>query len=86
MDLLTALSRRIHFLLAGGISERVIYRELFIKGLTMLDCKENGLNMPLSVSSVLARQEIRTLVNKILYGDLKEEKKGAITTSTETTI
>ena len=70
-ELLTSLSRRIHFSIADGISERVIYRELFIKGLTMMDLKENGLNMPLSFSSLTARQEIRSLVNKILHNPLQ---------------
>jgi len=69
-ELLNTLSRRIHFSIANGVSERVIYRELFLKGLTMMDCKENGLNMPLSVSSLAARQEIRSLLNNVLYGGL----------------
>ena len=69
-ELLNTLSRRIHFSIANGISERVIYRELFLKGLTMMDCKENGLNMPLSVSSLAARQEIRSLLNNVVYGGL----------------
>lgn len=69
-ELLNTLSRRIHFTITGGISERVIYRELFLKGLTMMDCKENGLNMPLSVSSLAARQEIRSLLNNVFYGGL----------------
>ena len=78
-DLLEALSRRIHFTLAEGISERVIYREMFVKGLTMMDFKENGLNMPLSVSSVMARQEIRSLMSKILQNPLQQMRKDAIT-------
>lgn len=68
--LVEALSRRIHFTIANGFSERVIYRELFLKGLTMLDCKENGLNMPLSISSLAARQEVRSLMNTIVSGGL----------------
>lgn len=65
-ELVDALSRRIHFTVSPGFSERVVYRELFLKGLTMLDCKENGLNMPLSISSLAARQEVRTLMHNIL--------------------
>lgn len=69
-ELVEALSRRIHFTISNGFSERVIYRELFLKGLTMMDCKENGLNMPLSMSSLAARQEVRSLMNNILSGGL----------------
>ncbi|MBR5130550.1 MAG: AAA family ATPase [Alphaproteobacteria bacterium] len=68
--LVHALSRRIHFTISNGFSERVVYRELFLKGLTMLDCKENGLNMPMSISSLAARQEVRCLMNNILSGGL----------------
>lgn len=72
-DILNALSRRIHFTVAAGISERVTYRELFLKGLTMMDCKENGLNMPLSISSLVATHEIRALLNFIMNDGLTAE-------------
>lgn len=64
--LLSALERRIHFTLAKGISERVVYRELFLKGLTMLDLKENGLNMPMTVSAINSKREVLDLVQNIL--------------------
>lgn len=67
--LLNALSRRIHYTLSGGISERVIYRELFLKGLTMMDLKENGLNMPSSVSANTAKQEVIALLQNIFHQD-----------------
>lgn len=73
-ELVDALSRRIHFTVSNGFSERVIYRELFLKGLTMLDCKENGLNMPLSISSLAARQEVRSLMNVLLNGGTISQK------------
>lgn len=63
--LLNALSRRIHYTLSAGISERVVFRELFLKGLTMLDLKENGLNMPTSVSATTAKREIMELMQNI---------------------
>ncbi len=64
-SLLDALSRRIHYVLADGIADRVIYRELFLKGLTMLDLKENGLSLPTSHSAVSGKQEVLTLLKKI---------------------
>lgn len=63
--LLNALSRRIHYTLCGGISERVVYRELFLKGLTMMDLKENGLNLPFSVSANTAKKEVIALLDSI---------------------
>src|SRR3546814_18504102 len=38
--LLALLAKRIGFRLAPGISERVVFRELFMKGLTALDLPE----------------------------------------------
>lgn len=65
-NLLTGLSDRVHFKVAGGITERVVFRELFLKGLTMMDLRENGLHMPLSMSNIAARQEVRTLAHSVL--------------------
>lgn len=56
------LSRRIGFRLAPGLSERVIYRELFPAGLTLLDLTEEGSNVAFSMSHKAARQELRDLV------------------------
>jgi chromosome partitioning protein len=57
-----ALSRRIGFRVAAGLSERVIYRELFLSGLTLLDLKRGGTGPSLTMSHVAARQEVRDLV------------------------
>lgn len=54
------LSRRIGFRVAPGFSERVIFREMFLNGLTLLDLKEQGFSF--SLSHVAARQEVRDLV------------------------
>ena len=59
---LKALSQRIGFRLAPGFSERVIYRELFPAGLTLLDLTETGSSMPFTMSHVAARQELRELL------------------------
>jgi len=57
-----ALARRIGFRVAAGLSERVIYRELFLSGLTLLDLKRGGTGPSLTMSHVAARQEVRDLV------------------------
>lgn len=56
------LSSRIGCRVAPGFSERVIFRELFPLGLTMLDLPLPGLAMPLTMSHIAARQEVRELL------------------------
>jgi chromosome partitioning protein len=59
---LSALARRIGFRVAAGLSERVIYKELFLNGLTLLDLKRGSGGPSLTLSHVAARQEVRDLV------------------------
>lgn len=62
-DKLEELSSRIGFRLARGFGDRVIYRELFPIGLTLLDL--GGVDSPVRLSTmshVTARLEIRSLV------------------------
>ncbi len=61
---LAKLSRRIGFRVAPGFNERVIFRELFPRGLTLLDLKDIGVTQ-LNISNVAARQEIRDLVKSL---------------------
>ncbi len=61
-EALSNLSKRIGFRLAPGLSERVIYRELFPAGLTLLDLTERGSNVAFTMSHVAARQELRDLI------------------------
>ena len=53
------LSKRVGFRVISGLSERVIYRELFPQGLTMLDAGEFG---AMGLSHVAARQELREMM------------------------
>ena len=56
---LAELSKRVGFRTSHGLSERVIYRELFPSGLTLLDKGHLG---ELGTSHLVARQELRSLV------------------------
>jgi chromosome partitioning protein len=56
---LAEMSKRVGFRVAKGLSERVIYRELFPSGLTLLDKGQLG---DLGTSHLVARQELRGLV------------------------
>ena len=62
---LVELSERIGFRLVDGFYERVIFRQLFLQGLTVLDLKDDGSDPALNLSHVAARQEIRRLVEEI---------------------
>src|SRR5690242_21049541 len=52
------LAQRIGFRMTKGFGERVIFRELFPMGLTMLDLPQPGLSVSLSMSTLAARQEV----------------------------
>lgn len=60
---LKKLRGRIAFRYVPGLSERVIYRELFPRGLTLVDLIEVGAK--LSMSHVAARQELRNLMRNL---------------------
>ncbi len=57
-----------------GLRERVIYRELFLSGLTLLDLPRDDVNLRLAMSHVAARQELRALLEAI---QLTEATAGA---------
>ncbi|MEP3331828.1 division plane positioning ATPase MipZ [Sedimentitalea sp.] len=61
---LRLLSERIGFRIAPGFSERVVFRELFPRGLTLLDLKDIGVKQ-LNISNVAARQELRDMMKTL---------------------
>lgn len=91
------LSRRIGFRVAPGFSERVIFREMFLQGLTVLDIMEAGSGVSVSLSHVAARQEVRELlkmlrikqiddrINALRASEEKPEEKEESETGAETT-
>ena len=58
------LARRIGFRIVPGLSERVIFRELFLNGLTLLDLRQDG-PVALTMSHVAARQEVREMMKAL---------------------
>lgn len=70
-QVLEALAKRLAFRQAQGFSERVIFRELFNQGLTLLDLKTE--NQSLNLSHVAARQELRDLMATIRLPQLQEK-------------
>ena len=78
---LAELSRRIGFRVAPGFSERVIFREMFLQGLTVLDVAEKA-GTSLSLSHVAARQEVRDLL-KVLQIPAIDERVARLRTAQE---
>ena len=68
--ILRQLSVRLGFRLVPGFGERVIFRELFLHGLTMMDLRDVAGPEGLTLSQIAARQEVRTLVEGIRFASL----------------
>jgi chromosome partitioning protein len=64
--LLQDLSARLNFQYIPGFSERIIFRDMFLKGLTLLDLKGAETGQGLSASELAARHEVRLLTHAIV--------------------
>lgn len=62
---LDELAKRISFKVIPGFGERVIFRELFLHGLTLLDLGKANYNKPFTASNVAARQELREFMKEL---------------------
>ena len=71
-DGLVILSKRLGFRGAPGLTDRLIFRELFLAGLTLTDLPAAGIGQGLTMSHVAARQELRAMIDA-----LKLEKRDA---------
>ena len=69
------LSRRVGFRVATGFSERVIYRELFLKGLTLLDIIDEDTGIDVTLSHIAARHEVRELLKSLRLERVNERMK-----------
>jgi chromosome partitioning protein len=73
---LDELARRVGFRVIPGLGERVIYRELFPKGLTLLDLAELG---EVGLGHITARQELREMIAGLgIPGADEAEQKVAV--------
>ncbi|MBN8828241.1 MAG: AAA family ATPase [Sphingobacteriia bacterium] len=62
-EVLNKLSARVGFKHIPGFSERVIFRELFLQGLTLLDLAAQNISM--TMSHIAARQELRAFLKNL---------------------
>ncbi|KAF8818887.1 division plane positioning ATPase MipZ [Rickettsia endosymbiont of Cardiosporidium cionae] len=65
-EALLKLSSKLAFKLSPGFTERVIFKELFLQGLTLLDLDKNNTKTKLSFSQLAAKQELRNFMDYIL--------------------
>jgi chromosome partitioning protein len=63
---LEQLAKKISFRLVPGFSERVIFKELFLQGLTLLDLNKANYAKKFNISHVAARQELRNFLGSVL--------------------
>lgn len=68
-DRVRALGKRIGFRVEAGLRDRVIYRELFPFGLTVLDLSADIRPVPTSLAQVSARQELRAVMQALALDD-----------------
>jgi chromosome partitioning protein len=68
---LDELARRVGFRVIPGLGERVIYRELFPKGLTLLDIKQIN---DVGIGHITARQELREMIAGLGIAAQEEQK------------
>ena len=71
---LDELARRVGFRVIPGLGERVIYRELFPKGLTLLDLPHLG---EVGIAHITARQELREMIAGLGIPGQEEQKLAA---------
>ncbi len=64
-ETLDALAKRIGFRTLKGFGERVIFRELYMQGLTLMDVREANIGIAMGLSHVAARTEVRALLAAI---------------------
>jgi chromosome partitioning protein len=62
---LESLAKRIGFRTLKGFGERVIFRELYLQGLTLMDVREANIGIAMGMSHVAARAEVRALLSTI---------------------
>jgi chromosome partitioning protein len=73
------LSKRVGFRVIPGLGERVIYRELFPTGLTLLDMEAlRTSGSSFGLSHVAARQELREMVSGLALPDHSAQARLAL--------
>lgn len=78
-EILPRMSKVLGFRLSDGFGERVIYRYLFLWGLTVMDMKQAGITMGASKSNETAYQEVVSLLHSLWLPKVTERLKAHAT-------
>lgn len=70
-DSLSQLSKKFGFRIAPGFGDRVIFKELFLYGLTLHDAKKTDL-VRMSSSVIAARQELQSFITALGFQDVNK--------------
>ena len=70
-ETLDTLAKRIGFRTLKGFGERVIFRELYLQRLTLMDVREANIGIALGLSHIAARTEVRALISAIKLPPVK---------------
>lgn len=67
------LGKKLGFNVSSGFGDRVIFKELFLKGLTLLDAKKSNNVIKLNTSVIAARQELREFLYSLKLADINKK-------------
>lgn len=70
---ITHLGKRLGFSIAPGFGDRVIFKELFLHGLTLLDTKKSNSKIQMNPSVVTARQELRDFIRSLNFAEVNKK-------------
>ncbi len=76
-ETLETLAKRIGFRTLKGFGERVIFRELYLLGLTLMDVKEANVGIAMGLSHIAARNEVRALISAIKLPPVRTHEERA---------
>jgi chromosome partitioning protein len=67
------LGKKLGFYVSPGFGDRVIFKELFLEGLTLLDAKQSNNLIRLNTSVIAARQELREFLYSLGLADIDKK-------------
>lgn len=74
-QVLQSIAPRFGFRLSAGFGERVIFRELFLKGLTLSDLRQHKTGVAVTMTHIAAHQEIKSLVHTLKLDKMQASAK-----------
>jgi chromosome partitioning protein len=67
------LGKKLGFYVSPGFGDRVIFKELFLRGLTLLDAKTSSNLIKLNTSVIAARQELREFLYSLKLAEINKK-------------